>query len=216
MIHEERYNTRYIILQEPLMSSIIDLPDVKPELILNDLDHYEIVDGKRVELSPMGAYQSALASSLVLILGHFAKAQGLGRVVVETLFQLDREGKLQRKPDVAFVSYQRWAKNLRIPDTNAWDVIPELAIEVNSPSNTANEILRKIHDYFTAGVLCVWVVYPVTEQIYVYSSPENAAILSKKDYWDGGTILPGFRFAVAQLFDTLAEEAQATNGVASS
>jgi len=198
------------------MRSVIELPEVKPELILNDYDHYEIVDGKRVELPPMGAYQSVLASCLDQILGHFARAQGLGRVVVETLFQLDREGKLQRKPDVAFVSYQRWAKNLRVPDTNAWDVIPELAIEVNSPSNTANEILRKIHDYFTAGVLCVWVVYPVTEQIYVYSSPENTAILSKKDHWDGGTILPGFRFPVAQLFEAPAEDAQAANGVASS
>jgi Uma2 family endonuclease len=139
------------------MSAAVSVSGTKTGTILDREEHYEVINGQRVELPPMGAYQSVLASFIDQVLGPFARMKGLGRVVVETLFQLDREGKLQRKPDIAFVSYKRWPKNHRVPDTKAWDVVPDLAIEVNSPSNTGDEILQKIHDYFRAGVLCVCV-----------------------------------------------------------
>src|SRR5438046_1157441 len=109
------------------MNSVISLPEEPTELILNDEDDYEIINGERVELPTMGAYQEVLASFMLGILEPFGRTNNLGRVVVETLFQLDREGKLQRRPDLAFVSYKRWPKTRRIPDTRAWDVIPELA-----------------------------------------------------------------------------------------
>ena len=164
-------------------------------------EHYEIVNGIRVELPPMGAYQSVLASFILEILGPFVRSRNLGRVVVEALFQLDRKGNLQRRPDVAFVSYQRWAENRDVPDTRAWNVIPELAIEVNSPSNTANEILHKIRDYFRSGVECVWVVYPATEQVYVYTSAAKNVILEKSEYLEAAGIMSGFRYSIADLFE---------------
>jgi Uma2 family endonuclease len=194
------------------MSAAVSVSGTKTGTILDGGEHYEVINGERVELPPMGAYQSVLASFLDQVLGPFARMKGQGRVVVETLFQLDREGKLQRKPDIAFVSYKRWPKNHRVPDTKAWDVVPDLAIEVNSPSNTGDEILQKIQDYFRAGVLCVWVVYPVTEQIFVFSSPAKNVILTKADYLDGESILPGFRFPVAQLFECVFEELPESNG----
>jgi Uma2 family endonuclease len=193
------------------------VPKTNGDLFLVDEKHYEIVNGERLELPPMGAYQSVLASFLVHNLGSFAWTNDLGRVVSETLFQLDREGKLQRRPDAAFVSFKRWPKKRRVPDSSAWDVIPELAIEVNSPSNTANEILQKILDYFNAGVLCVWVIYPSAGQVYVYSSPTETVILTTKDHLEGGSILPGFRFPINQLFDSEADEPEAlpaANGAA--
>src|SRR4051794_13502325 len=104
---------------------------------INTDDHYEIINGKRVELPPMGTYQSLLASLIVEKLAPFVRQNKLGRAVAETLFQLSAERKLQRRPDVAFVSYARWPKSRRSPDTAAWDVIPDLAIEVNSSSNSA-------------------------------------------------------------------------------
>ena len=183
------------------MRSVITSPEVQNDSTVDGTEHFEIINGMRVESPPMGAYQSVLASYLLEIVGPFARTNNLGRVVSETLFQLDRQGQLQRRPDVSFVSYQRWPKNRPIPETNAWDVVPELAIEVNSPSNTANEILQKIQDYFHSGVHCVWVVYPVAEQVYVYSSPARIVILTKKDQLDGAALLPGFQFPVAGLFE---------------
>ena len=55
---------------------------------------YEVVDGQIVELPPMGAYECDVASFLAFMLGQVVHAQQLGKVVVETLFWLDRAGKI--------------------------------------------------------------------------------------------------------------------------
>lgn len=67
---------------------------------------YEVVNGQRVELPPMGAYETLIASALLCYLHPFCHKRKLGRAVNEMLFDLARIGQ-QRRPDVAFVSYKR-------------------------------------------------------------------------------------------------------------
>jgi Uma2 family endonuclease len=47
--------------------------------------------------------------------------------------------------------------------------IPDLAIEVLSPSQTVNELLRKIDAFFALGVKSCWLVMPSLEEIRVFS-----------------------------------------------
>ena len=42
----------------------------------------------------------------------------------------------QRRPDVAFVSYNRWPRQRRVPRTEAWEVVPNLVVEVVSPTDS--------------------------------------------------------------------------------
>ena len=130
----------------------------------------------------------------------------LGLVVTETLFVLDAQRNLKRRPDVAFVSYPRWRED-RVPRTEAWDVVPDLAVEVISPTNLAEEIDDKITDYFTAGVRLVWVLYPASGRVYVYQSPERVTGLERTDELEGGDVLPGFRLPVAALFEAVTRPA---------
>jgi Uma2 family endonuclease len=169
---------------------------------------YEVVNGHVVELPPMGAYSSDIASDLVGNLRPFARAQNLGRVVGEMLFVLDRTQGLERRPDVAFVSYRLWPRNRRVPQTRAWDVVPELAIEVISPTNSADEVLTKTREYFQAGVQQVWVVYPMEELAHVYEAFDRIRVVRKHEALDGGTLIPGFSLPLAQLF----EEEQSAQG----
>jgi Uma2 family endonuclease len=165
---------------------------------------YEVVNGQRVQLS-MGAYESTIASDLHGFMSPYARTKGLGRAVVEVLFLLTVVGT-KRRPDVAFVSYERWPRRRRVPREEAWEVVPDLAVEVVSPSNTAEEILTKIEEYFRAGAKRVWVIYPSLQQVYVYVSPTQNHILSRSDRLDGEDILPGFELPVSLLFDEAADE----------
>ncbi len=162
---------------------------------------YEVVDGRRVEIAPMGAHETCIASALLGIVHAFATPKRLGRGVVEVLFFLMPVGS-QRRPDFAFVSSKRWPFN-RFPPRgdNAWKVIPNLAAEVVSPTNTANEVMVKIREYFQAGVELVWVIYPETCQVYVYDSPDIVRALNRNDTLEGGKVLPGFRLPLAELFE---------------
>jgi hypothetical protein len=108
---------------------------------------------------------------------------------------------LQRRPNVAFVSFEPWAKDRPIPDEDAWDVIPNLAVEVVSRTNEFDEVLEKVSEYFAAGVERVWVVIPSRRQVYVYRSETDLRVLTRSEHLDGESVLPGFRCSVAEVLE---------------
>jgi Uma2 family endonuclease len=181
-----------------------------PGVPIGSDDLYEVIDGKRVGLPPMGIYSVLLATQLAKYMSVFSDAKSLGRVVVEGLFHLPAPFNRDRRPDVAFVSYQRWPKSRSVPRTdNAWDVVPNLATEVISPTDSADELEKKLEEYFKAGVELIWVVYPSQSKLHVLTSPTQIQVLTTADVLDGGAVLPGFRLPLVELFAEPAEEAQA-------
>jgi Uma2 family endonuclease len=167
-----------------------------------DLDLlFEIIDGQRVELAPMSYLATLIATSLVSELHQWAKTHNVGRAAGETLFQLGASANRSRRPDLAFVSYERWPKDRPLDaERNAWDVVPDLAVEVISPHDYAEELLDKIDEYFRAGVRVVWVVYPKHALVHVYESLTAVRVLSRDDTLDGGAVLSGFRLPLRELF----------------
>ena len=161
---------------------------------------YEVVDGQIVELPPMGAYECDVASFLAFMLGQVVNAQQLGKVVVETLFWLDR-GEVEATPRPGLRLGKEVADSQAPPKTEAWDLIPDLVVEVVSETNSANEINLKLVDYFRAGVEQVWVIYPVSRQVYVYTTLTTVQILIEPAALDGGDVVPGFRLSLTELFE---------------
>jgi len=188
-------------LEPELTDEAESMPEVEPDGL------YEVVNGQVVEKPLMGAYQAWVATELFKRIIE-SRTRFEGRFAAELLFQLDREANLKRRPDLAFVSYERWPKKRPVPRTTAWDVVPDLAIEVVSPSNLASDVVVKIGDYFQSGVRRVWVIYPVEEQFYVYESPALARILSRADRLEDESILPGFSLPLAELFEPEEEVAE--------
>jgi Uma2 family endonuclease len=162
---------------------------------------YEVVDGQIVQLPPMGAYESDIANFLAQLLDAHARKSHLGRVFLELLFRIDAARNLKRRPDLAFVSAARWPFGKRVPKGEAWHMVPDLAVEVVSPSNGAAEIAGKIHDYFQTGTTLVWVIYPETRQVYVYTSVSDVRILLEAAELDGGDLLPGFHIPLYRSFE---------------
>jgi Uma2 family endonuclease len=160
---------------------------------------YEVVDGE-IREKIVGAQEIEIASLLHGFLFSFLLQKKLGRVLPEMIFRIDVAKDLQRRPDVAFVSHSTWPANRRAPKVSVWDLVPDLAVEVVSPSNSAADVQRKIHEYFDAGVSVVWVVYPEQKNIYIYASPTKIQVLQLGDELDGGDLLPGFKLPLSALF----------------
>ncbi|MDR3634880.1 MAG: Uma2 family endonuclease [Isosphaeraceae bacterium] len=172
---------------------------VSPELIEPDFP-YEVVRGQIVAKPTMSAQDNMVATELFRALVLFDPQKQLGQSVFEILFMLDRENNVRRRPDLAFVSRDRWPVDRPIERANYWDVVPDLAIEAVSPSNVADLDLEKLDDYFRAGVRQVWFVYSGARRVYVYDSPKSVRILGDGDDLEGADILPGFRLALTRLF----------------
>lgn len=161
---------------------------------------YEVVNGQHVELLPMGALECWIAGRLLVVLEPFCDAHDLGMAFVETLFLLTGNGDLQRRPDVAFVSYDRWPKDRPIPSAAPWAVVPDLAVEVVSPSNTFVEISAKIREYFQAGCRSVWVIVPTERQVQVYRAPTEIHCFGRDQVLRDEAVLPGFELPLEHLF----------------
>jgi Uma2 family endonuclease len=167
---------------------------------------YEVVDGRIVDKT-MGAYESLLAGLIYGAIDRYDESHPLGRALIEMIFDLRPHVDRERRPDVAFVSFERWARDRRVSRARSWAVIPDLAVEVISRTNTVDEVADKLEEYFQAGVRLVWVVYPAHSKIYVYTSTTSVRILTPNDELDGGDVLPGFRRPIRDLFDKAGEPA---------
>jgi Uma2 family endonuclease len=161
---------------------------------------YEVIDGRVVE-KPMGAYECWLAGVIFELLNRHVKDKSLGRAAPEMIFDFRPIVNRERRPDVAFVSFERWARNRQVPQTRSWAVVPDLAIEIVSPTNTADEVAEKLEEYFRVGVRCVWVVYPRQFKVYSYRSPTEIRVFGLGEELDGGDVLPGFRVPLGMIFE---------------
>jgi Uma2 family endonuclease len=164
---------------------------------------YEVVDGRKVEVPPMGRLAGTLASVLISALNRFASERGLGLAVTEVLFHL-RDGQPERRPDIAFVPVEHLDRfEAMTEDPAAWDVVPTLAVEVVSPSNSGGLIEAKRLEYFAAGVKAVWVVYPLQHTVHIFDAPDRARVIGLDGELDGGAALPGFNVRLADVFNPL-------------
>lgn len=170
------------------------------ELVRREKRLCELVDGVLVEKA-MGIRESFLAAAIISFLRSFVVPQNLGMVAgADGLVRLF-PGMI-RIPDVAFYSWDR-LPNRRVPTTAIAPLAPDLAVEVLSASNTDEEMARKRHDYFAAGVRLVWLVDPVTRTLAVYTAPDQSRLLTENDPLDGGDVLPGFSVSLRALFAEL-------------
>lgn len=147
-----------------------------------------------------GADATGIASDLTTALNLFSVAKNLGKAYTEMLFRMPLPVERNRRPDVGFVPFSRWPKDRARPSTNAWDVLPDLVVEVISPFDGVEDARAKLLEYFQAGVRLVWHILPTVRFVDVYESPTSVRILTRDDELDGGLVVPGFRLPLREVF----------------
>jgi Uma2 family endonuclease len=113
---------------------------------------FELVKGALVPMSPTGDEQGIVAMWFGYLIMNFVVEHGLGDVTAaETGFVLVAEPRTVRAPDVGFIAKER------LPELTGgfYQIAPDLAVEVVSPSDNAKEIRAKVNDYLEAGTRLV-------------------------------------------------------------
>ena len=131
---------------------------------------FELIDGTLVEKTT-ASIESALAAALIHFLYLFADTRCLGMVLAPDGLLKILPGQV-RAPDVSFIRWERFPgrRPFSLP---IFPVVPDLAIEILSPNNTAEEMERKLHDYFSAGVRLVWYIDPRTQTARAYTARDQ-------------------------------------------
>ncbi len=158
---------------------------------------YELVDGE-IRASPAGFRHGKVSVRIVVRLGSYVEAHGLGTVLdSSTGFRMP--GGNVRSPDVSFVSHGRLEQD-RGTEGYA-DIPPDLAVEVLSPDDRERYVLDKVGEYLQAGVRLVWVIDPGRRRAAVYRSLTDVHELGAQSFLDGEDIVPGFRCSLAEILD---------------
>jgi Uma2 family endonuclease len=157
----------------------------------------ELIDGVLVEKA-VGYYEGQVAFVIAYLIERYLEDHDLGLATADGAMSRYRPG-LVYIPDASFVSWARLPSR-ESPREPIPPLVPDLAVEVTSKSNTRKEMDRKLKDYFETGVRVVWEVEPRKRIISVYRSLTDSVTLREADELDGGEVLPGFRVKVATIF----------------
>ncbi|MBY0456609.1 MAG: Uma2 family endonuclease [Gemmataceae bacterium] len=166
--------------------------------------HVEYVDGQVKEVPMPGGKHGRACYKFTLALGNFIEANDLGYVFTnDTFVKVPTRDDPDRVygPDVCFVRYDRLAKDAEVP-TGVLTVVPNLVVEVRSPSDTWGDVFSKLGDYLNAGVPVVVVIDFGTQTASAYrSDPANPQeIFRATDTLALPDVLPNFAVPVAGLF----------------
>lgn len=165
----------------------------------------ELIDGTLVEKA-MGYYESWLGAILIGYLKRFLDEHDLGIL-------LDGGGMIRvapeqvRLPDVSFISWNHFPGR-KLPKGQILNIVPDLAVEILSPTNTKAEMERKRREYFDGGAKLVWEVHPIKRKVEVFTAPDVSTTLDENGTLDGGDVLPGFTLSIRDWFARAGERGE--------
>ena len=167
----------------------------------DDDARYELIDGEIIEMSPTGVWHGRLQIRLGRYLDIFVEAHDLGFVTGDTGYYEASDRHNLLGPDIAFVCKAR----MKQPKSQKMAALmPDLAVEIKSPSNTLAELRRKAAIYLRHGTQLVWIVLPGSKSVEVCRLDASAEILTEAIGLDGSLsgeqVLPGFELPLAKLF----------------
>jgi Uma2 family endonuclease len=154
--------------------------------------------GRADSHEPGGAKHGGVCIELGSLLNAFVKERHLGRVMdSSTGFRLP--GGNIRVPDLSFVAESRLMDG-GLPE-GFFEGPPDLAVEVLSPSDRADQVLDRIGEYLDAGVRLVWLIDPGARSAAAYRSLTGVRHVDAQGFLDGEDVVPGFRCRLADVLD---------------
>ena len=161
----------------------------------------ELIRGELCQTMPVGHEHGKIVVNLTVLLGTYIKSRNLGELTASDAgVWLERDPDTVREPDIAYFSAEKMPPGVRV--TGYAEVVPDLVVEVASPSDSLREVNDKALMWLSYGVSLVWVVNPDSRRVDVYRPGRAASTLTENDTLDGLDALPGFTCAVSDVFDT--------------
>ncbi|MEA2593812.1 MAG: hypothetical protein QOF01_281 [Thermomicrobiales bacterium] len=157
---------------------------------------YELLRGALIQMAPPDRVHGARQARLAQQFMNYADRYG-GEVAGEADFQLEVNPDTVLAPDVTYTR----------PDMVPTDAgrgyaryAPDVAAEIDSPSNRPGERRGKLHAYHKAGTRLVLFVNDDKRTVTVVHAEGQSEVLQVGDVFDGGDVMPGFSLPVADFF----------------
>ena len=166
---------------------------------------YDLIKGELTPMPPMpGEEHGAITSDFAFEVTFFVKQRKLGQCyAAETRFLIERDPDTAIAPDWAFIRKERLPEKRQqgfVP------VVPDIVLEVRSPSDRTKPVADKIQLWLDAGVPLVWELNPKTRILTVYRPGQPSRELKETDELSGEDILPGFNLPLRSVLRSEMQE----------
>ena len=105
------------------------------------------------------------------------------------------DGARKRVPDLAYFTAEQ-KQAIRAGER----VKTPFAIELLSDSESFEDVIDKVQDYFDAGAQLVWYIAPRKQRIYAYTSATESIVYRNDMTISAAPLLPDFQFTLTDLF----------------
>ena len=177
------------------MQAVLEVMEAPTEVALDPERSYEFVDGQWEVKEMPNAEHSGICGRIITELALYLRANRIGRLYPEASFQI---GPRERVPDLAVLLAARIPPGAE-PRTK-WFIVPDIAIEVISPTDLVYKVREKLNDYLDAGVKQVWQVTPEDQTITIYRSHTDIIAFPDDSELVCEDLLPGFRCRLSDIF----------------
>jgi len=169
----------------------------------SDLGHYELLNGRVIVSPPAGWPHAQIGATVCHLLRQHVDRRLVGRVLDSSAgFDLPSGDTLE--PDASFVSSARWTAASKPIYGQFLKVVPDLVVEILSPSTRKRDLTDKKDIYGRNGVDEYWVIDPRGGSVTVFSRTGTA--------FEAGTtftagpiasrVLPGLDATVEQILES--------------
>lgn len=176
------------------------ITDEELERLPRDGRKYEIVNGELRAMSPAGLPHERHVIAFAATLYRHVKEHALGEVYGSNVLYMVRGPFHGRSPDVSFIGNAKQPARYEAGSRLKVATIPDLVVEVASPSNAEEDLAVKVAEYLMAGVGSVWVVGQ-DRTVTIYHPADEPFVFGPGDTIIDETLRPGFACPVAELFD---------------
>lgn len=160
-----------------------------------------LIDGELIVMSPVKRVHSRLANRIGMFVGMFLEEHDLGEAHTEIGCYPHGDRRTLLAPDVAYFSHASLSQQ---PEDGFLSVMPDLAIEIASPSDSLKQLREKAQIYLDNGSRLVWIVLPAEKGVDVCRAVDGPRLdiefVPQTGTLTGDDVLPGFELHMTRLF----------------
>ena len=180
------------IVTKPTLAEFLKLAEVKPER--------EYLAGEILQKPMPQRQHSVLQASLVTEINRLGKPQKLACVLPELRCTFAGSSIV---PDVAVFAWENIPLQPNGRITNRFTIPPDWIIEILSPEQSANRVIKKITFCLSQGTKMGWLIDPKDESVVIFEPNATPMVQADDDILSVLKVLGNWQLSAAELFGWL-------------
>lgn len=167
---------------------------------IDERPYKEFIDGRiETKMSPQKKH-GLLQKRQMNHIDAFSETRGLGQAFPELRCTFAGRSII---PDIAFLLDEHIEADEDGVILDPTLRPPDIHIEIVSPEQSARKCREKLVFSTSNGCPLGWLIDPIRETVHVYRPGQPPEQIPADGFLEGDPVLPGYRLAVAELFDWL-------------